>query len=71
MGDSPGVANRACGETPVHGVQVLAFRIDTRSLTNDQFQLFIDEKGCRADAEIFGFSAIFQLVLAAPVKDIL
>lgn len=71
MGDSTGAGNPADGETPVHDVHVSAFTIDTTSVTNDQFRLFIDDTGYRTEAEAFGFSAVFHLALDAPDSDVM
>ena len=63
MGDSTGNGNAADGETPVHAVFVPEFEIDTTSVTNEQFVVFIADTGYRTEAEVFGFSAVFHLAL--------
>jgi formylglycine-generating enzyme required for sulfatase activity len=51
------------GEGPVREVTVDAFRIDRFPVTNDRFQLFIDETGYKTDAEKFGWSFVFWSLL--------
>lgn len=63
MGDSTGDGNHGDGETPVHEVEVDKFTIDSTSMTNAQFGVFIAETGYRTEAEAFGFSAVFHLAL--------
>lgn len=71
MGDSTGDGNPGDGETPLHEVFVPEFSIDTTSVTNTQFREFIDDTGYRTEAEIFGFSAVFQLAVSAAEADIM
>ena len=71
MGDSSGDRNRADGEAPVHSVSLDAFRIDATSVSNADFARFVDATGYVTDAERFGFSAVFQLALAAPPADVM
>lgn len=71
MGDSTGDRNRADGEVPVHEVALNAFAIDATSVTNADFQRFVDATGYVTDAERFGYSAVFHLALAAPHGDVM
>lgn len=71
MGDSSGDRNFADGEVPLHEVVLDEFQIDATPVTNDAFATFVAETGYRTDAESYGFSAVFQLALAAPPEDIL
>lgn len=71
MGDASGDENVGDGETPVHDVSLGRFSIDTTTVTNADFAIFVDATGYRTDAETFGFSAVFHLALAAPEDDIL
>lgn len=71
MGDSRGDENRGDGETPVHEVTLTEFSIDATSVTNDDFARFVDSTGYRTDAETWGFSAVFHLVIAAPEEDLM
>ena len=66
MGDSTGDGNPGDGETPVHQVQLPSFSIDTTTVTNDQFALFVKDTGYLTEAESFGFSAVFHLALESP-----
>jgi formylglycine-generating enzyme required for sulfatase activity len=71
MGDSRGDGNRADGEDPVHTVQLNRFSIDTTSVTVADFARFVDATGYRTEAEKYGYSAVFHLVVAADPADIL
>ena len=66
MGDADGVGYPADGETPVHPVRLEEFSIDATSVTNADFARFVAATGYRTEAELFGFSAVFHLALAAP-----
>lgn len=66
MGDASGDRNAPDGEVPLHEVRLDAFEIDTTTVTNDDFAVFVDDTGHVTDAERFGFSAVFQPALAAP-----
>jgi sulfatase modifying factor 1 len=70
MGDSSGDRNPADGEVPRHPVSLDAFSIDATPVTNDAFARFVAETGYRTEAEVFGYSAVFHLALAAPAEDI-
>lgn len=70
MGDSSGDRNPGDGEVPLHEVTLEAFRIDATTVTNDAFAAFVDATGYRTEAEVFGFSAVFHLALAAPAEDV-
>ena len=65
MGDSSGDRNPGDGEVPLHDVTLGAFEIDESSVTNEAFGAFVDATGYRTDAEVFGFSAVFHLAVAA------
>ena len=71
MGDASGDRNPADGEVPLHEVVLDAFDIDVTTVTNDEFAGFVDATGYQTEAESFGFSAVFQLALAAPEDDIM
>ena len=70
MGDSSGDRNPADGEVPQHRVTLESFSIDATSVTNDDFARFIDATGYRTEAEVFGYSAVFHLALAAAAEDV-
>jgi formylglycine-generating enzyme required for sulfatase activity len=61
----------ADGETPVHPVRLSPFAIDATSVTNADFSEFVAQTDYVTEAETFGFSAVFHLVLAADDDDIL
>lgn len=71
MGDSTGDGNPGDGETPVHEVQLAEFSIDTTSVTNSQFALFVADTGYRTEAEVFGFSAVFHLAVNTDPSNIM
>ena len=65
MGNPSGDANPGDGETPVHPVQISSFDIDTTTVTVLNFSRFVEDTGYRTEAEVFGYSAVFHLTLAA------
>ncbi|WP_298805138.1 formylglycine-generating enzyme family protein [uncultured Pseudokineococcus sp.] len=71
MGDARGDGRRGDGETPVHAVELDAFSIDVTSVTVADFARFVDATGHVTEAEVFGFSAVFHLALAARDEDVL
>ncbi len=71
MGDHHGDANRWDGETPVRLVTIDAFTIDATTVTNECFGRFVADTGYVTEAERFGFSAVFHMVVAADEQDIL
>lgn len=71
MGDSFDEGYPADGEVPVHAVEISGFRMDTTAVTNQQFAAFVDATGYRTEAEKYGTSAVFHLVVQAPTRDIL
>ncbi len=71
MGDPFGEGYRSDGETPVHEVQVDSFRMDATAVTNKMFDTFVQSTGHRTEAEVYGTSAVFHLLVKAPQSDIL
>ncbi|MFD6161942.1 formylglycine-generating enzyme family protein [Nocardia sp. NPDC060256] len=71
MGDPHHDGFHADGETPVHSVTLSPFTIDTTTVTNAAFATFVEQTGYETDAEKFGHSAVFHLVLAADEADLL
>jgi formylglycine-generating enzyme len=55
----------------VHEVELAGFDIDTTTVNVADFARFVDATGYRTEAEIFGFSAVFHLVVAAESADII
>jgi sulfatase modifying factor 1 len=71
MGDAFGEGYPSDGEVPVHEVRVPPFRIDPTPVTNTMFAKFAAETGYRTEAEQYGTSAVFHLLLNAPREDVL
>jgi len=71
MGDSFGDGRAGDGETHRHPVELDAFTIDATSVTNSDFAAFVEDTGYATEAEVFGYSAVFHLALAADRDDIL
>ncbi|WP_437344721.1 formylglycine-generating enzyme family protein [Paenarthrobacter ureafaciens] len=71
MGDAFNEGYAANGETPVHQVSVDQFRIDKTAVTNQMFGRFVEATGYKTEAELYGTSAVFHLLLAAPPGDVL
>ncbi len=63
VGDDSEWAEPADGEGPVRQVELSAFRIDRYSVTNHQFQAFVDATGWQTDAERYGWSFVFAGLL--------
>ncbi|MFC8302205.1 formylglycine-generating enzyme family protein [Specibacter sp. NPDC057265] len=59
------------GETPVHAVELSAFSIDVKAVSNQDFAAFIDATGHRTESELYGTSAVFHLAVQADPADIL
>ncbi|MFD3400254.1 formylglycine-generating enzyme family protein [Kribbella sp. NPDC058693] len=71
MGNTNGDENVGDGETPVHTVELSPYSIDATSVTNADFARFVDATGYRTEAEIFGYSAVFHLALAAEPEELM
>ncbi|ABK03108.1 protein of unknown function DUF323 [Arthrobacter sp. FB24] len=71
MGDAYGEGYPADGEVPVHRVRLDSFHIDATAVTNEMFAAFIAASGYRTEAELYGSSAVFHLLLDAPKEDVL
>ncbi|WP_247046349.1 formylglycine-generating enzyme family protein [Arthrobacter rhizosphaerae] len=71
MGDAFNEGYIADGELPVHEVEVGVFRMDATAVTNWQFAAFVDATGYKSEAEKYGTSAVFHLLVQADMKDIL
>jgi formylglycine-generating enzyme required for sulfatase activity len=67
MGDAFGEGDSS--ELPVHDVGLTPFRLDPTTVTTAQFAAFVDATGYVTDAERFGSSAVFHL-LVAPDADV-
>jgi formylglycine-generating enzyme required for sulfatase activity len=55
----------ADGETPVHPVMLSTFMMDRYAVSNDRFAEFADATGYVSEAERFGWSFVFEGLLAA------
>ena len=71
MGDAVGEGYPADGETPVHTVRLAPFHIDATAVTNARFAAFVKATGHVTDAERYGSSAVFHLVVDAGPADVL
>ncbi len=71
MGDHHGEGYPQDGETPVHQVRLDGFRMQATTVTNAQFQEFVQETGYRTTAEQFGVSAVFYAAFQGRRSDIL
>ena len=71
MGDAFGEGYHADGERPVRDVELPPFRIDTTAVTNAAFARFAQATGYRTEAERFGTSAVFHLLLRAEPAQVL
>jgi formylglycine-generating enzyme len=65
MGDAFGEGYPADGETPVHPVRLSPFAVDATTVTNSEFAAFVRATGYVTDAERFGSSAVFHLLVAS------
>ena len=70
MGDHHGEGYIQDGESPVHQVNLKAFRMQTTTVTNAQFAMFVEATGYRTTAEQFGVSAVFYATFQGKHSDI-
>ncbi|WP_285724452.1 formylglycine-generating enzyme family protein [Psychromicrobium xiongbiense] len=71
MGDAWAEGYATDGESPTHEVVLDSFRMDATAVTNRMFAAFVAATGYRTEAERFGTSAVFHLLVDAPEDDIL
>ncbi|MDQ0618654.1 formylglycine-generating enzyme family protein [Arthrobacter globiformis] len=71
MGDAFAEGYPADGETPAHEVRLDDFRIDATAVTNTMFGAFVEATGYRTEAEQYGTSAVFHLLVRSPKSEIL
>lgn len=71
MGDHFDEGNPEDGEGPLHEVKLGSFDIDRTPVTAREFARFISATGYQTEAERFGTSAVFHLLVKAKDKDIL
>ncbi|MDY0409226.1 formylglycine-generating enzyme family protein [Virgibacillus soli] len=55
------------GEGPIRRVSVAPFYIDAHTVTNAQFKKFVDATGYQTDAEQYGWSFVFYLLISETV----
>jgi sulfatase modifying factor 1 len=63
MGSEDDDANAGDGEGPVREVDVAPFRIDPVTVTNARFAAFVKDTGYVTEAERFGWSFVFHLLI--------
>jgi formylglycine-generating enzyme required for sulfatase activity len=56
------------GEGPVREVQLSPFHLDRTTVTNSRFSRFVEATGYRTEAERFGWSYVFHLLVPAKIK---
>ena len=61
--DNPGWANAGDGESPARTVHVKPFWITPTTITNKDFQEFINETAYKTEADKFGWSFVFHALL--------
>ena len=66
MGADDGLGFPADGEGPVRTVELSPFSLDAAAVTNAQFKRFVVATRYRTEAERFGWSFVFQLLLPTP-----
>ena len=67
MGNEGFDANAGDGEGPVRAVTVSPFAIDTVTVTNARFATFVKATGYMTDAERYGWSFVFHLLVSPEV----
>lgn len=65
MGNERGYGFPSDGEGPVHEVELAPFWIDATTVTNEQFNDFVNATGYKTESERFGWSFVFQGHLSA------
>ncbi len=65
MGSADADAWAADGEGPVRAVTLQPYHIDACCVTNEQFNAFVNATGHKTEAELFGWSFVFNLFLPA------
>ncbi len=58
----------ADGEGPVREIEVTSFYIDKYAVTNEQFSQFVEETGYVTEAEQFGWSFVFHLLVPSHIS---
>nr|WP_233146996.1 formylglycine-generating enzyme family protein [Paenibacillus selenitireducens] len=68
MGTNDTEGFEADGEGPIHAVTLDPFYIDACTVSNAQFQTFVQDTGYKTEAEQFGWSFVFHLLVSEEVK---
>lgn len=68
MGTDDELGFKEDGEGPIREVHLAAYYIDRHTVTNRQFDAFVKATGYVTDAEAFGFSFVFTLLLDEDVR---
>jgi formylglycine-generating enzyme required for sulfatase activity len=68
MGTDDGTGFPEDGEGPVRQVWVRPFAMDRRTVTNSQFTEFVRATGYRTEAERFGWSYVFHLLVTPQAR---
>lgn len=63
MGTDDSEGFPADGEGPIRSIQINAFQLDKTAVTNEQFQTFVKETNYVTEAEQFGWSFVFHLLV--------
>lgn len=71
MGDHQDAGYPADGEVPVHEVHLDGFQMGATTVTNVQFEEFVQDTGYQTTAEQFGVSAVFYATFQGQRTDIL
>nr|WP_245705183.1 formylglycine-generating enzyme family protein [Alteribacillus persepolensis] len=69
MGTESTISHPEDGEGPIREVTVSPFFIDPYTVTNHDFQKFVDDTGYITDAEQYGWSFVFHLLVSNTVKE--
>lgn len=68
MGTDSSEGFPADGEGPARKVRIDPFYLDPYAVTNAQFKAFVDDTGYRTEAEEFGWSYVFHLLVSEETK---
>ncbi|WP_088012036.1 formylglycine-generating enzyme family protein [Gottfriedia acidiceleris] len=68
MGTDDPEGYKADGEGPIRKIKVNPFYIDACAITNSQFEEFISDTGYKTEAEIYGWSFVFHLLLSSETR---
>lgn len=67
MGTDSPEAWASDGEGPIREVTLTPFQIDRCAVTNQEFSAFVEATGYRTEAEVFGWSYVFHLLVPKSV----